>query len=172
MGRKRKTASIGDTPLCKNLAWILKHPDSGHPYRHGLKGFKQELENINQVIKTKYPDKKRGKMVPNAIEMIISGQRDPELKSIRKIAEAIETIFDIKIDPFDLFVDKNKWINISELNPKHREIYDKLKKIRNEMTLIAIESLIDLGLSKEEEVIENDKSNDVNSNEMKNQKNG
>ncbi len=175
MARKRKIPSIADTPLAQNLAYLFKHPDSSHPYRHGLKGFEQELQNLSEEIKKRYPNDERGHMKPSSMKAIIVGRRDPKLSSIRKITTAYNDLYGIEIDPFDLFVDKNKWVNMSEIDPRHKEICDKMRKIKNEITLTAIESLVDMGILKEEEAIKRKKLEkklaDINSSEKKNQKN-
>lgn len=175
MARNRKTPSIADTPLAQNLAYLFKHPDSNHPYRHSLKGFEQELQNLSEEIKKRYPDDKRGHMKPSSIKAIIVGRRDPKLSSVKKIAVAYYDLYGIEIDHFDLFVNKNNWINMSEINPRHKEICDKMKKIKNEITLTAIESLVDMGILKEEEALKREKLEeklaDINSDEKKNQRN-
>ncbi len=137
---------VGDNPIAKKLAELLGHPESSHPLRHSTKGFNVELERIHNQIKSKYPDQTKNQITVGTLKSYIAGRRSPQFDSIKKISEAYEVIHGVKIDPYDFFVDSDRWINIGTMTDKKRHIINLLSEVDDENFLEGLEKLCQASL--------------------------
>lgn len=151
-GRPRENP-IGNTPICKNLAYLFRHPDSGHPVPHSGAGFNIELENIHLEILRLFPGDKKGNMTQKAMVNIIAGRRNPSVVAVIKTCAAYESLYNIKIDPYDLFVDRSKWLNLAHFTPTQQKICRNLSEVKNEKILAAILALTETEIGYEQSKI-------------------
>jgi hypothetical protein len=157
-GRPREK-SIGDTPICKNLAHLFGHPDSDHPKPHSPAGFNAELEKLHLEILRLFPGDKKGNMTQKAMVNIIAGRRNPSIVAIIKTCTAYKSLYGIEIDPYDLFVDKSKWLslaeikskwlNLAEFSPIKRKIIENLPQTKNKQILKGILALTETNIPEE-----------------------
>lgn len=149
MGRKRECDPIGNNPISRKLAYLLRHPDSGHPDPHSLRGYKLELENIHDKIAELYPGEGKNQISTGTLEMYVKGKRNPQFDSVRKISEALKILYGMEIDPYDFFVNEDKWIDILSLSDRQIHIINMIKNINNENYLEGIEKLCEISLREE-----------------------
>ncbi len=137
---------IGNNPVARKLANLLGHPDSNHPLKHSAKGFEVELEKIHKEIKSKYSEQTKNQITVGTLKSYITGYRNPQFDSVKKICEAYEIIHNAKIDPYDFYVDEGKWINKDNLSEGQKKIINAIMEIDNENYLEGIEKLCEIAL--------------------------
>lgn len=150
MGRKYVVPKIADNPASKNLAYLFRHPDSGHPVPHNTpEGFKLEIQELHEEIKRLYPQENTSKIIPKTIEFYIAGERNPTIDALGKIVAAHKSLKGIEIDPYDLFVDKSKWQNLAQFSPIKRKIIENLPQVKNTQILKGILALTETNIPNE-----------------------
>ena len=143
MGRKRIRQSIADNPISMNLAWLLRHPDSGHPERHSLKGFKQELVNIHHWIKKNCDTRKNSfQITPYTVEHWITGYRFPLFDSLAKLCEAYNAIHGANYNPYDFYVDRRRWIESNKLTIGQFSICEAILSLKDPGSLDIVASVV------------------------------
>jgi len=118
---------IAENTLSKNLANIF-----GHKFNDS---FKKEADQVIEKIKKKYSsDEDSYKLSPETIKFWITADpqknevpfRYPTLAHLVKIADVLE------IDLGDLFIDKDKYLKISNLSLQKKRIIEKLLELQDE----------------------------------------
>jgi len=128
-------------PFAENFARLVRHPKSDHPDRLGRRGCRQMLKNINNAVEKKYKGQTRNKVSVTTMYDWLSGKRKPTVDSAIKFCEAYEELFGKNVNPWDLFVDRTRWIYHAELPEELKEICDMIKNLRDERDLKTIKDL-------------------------------
>ena len=121
---------VADNPVSRNLAVLLKH---GESYQRASE-FKKNLE----LIETKTG------LNQGSIRNWISGNRNAQFESLEKIAH----LFGSSV--YDLYVDRDKWLDLPDIMPEQREIIEDVLKIRDKVILELIKGSTRIGLSQQE----------------------
>ena len=133
---ENKEYPIADNPLSRNLAYLFRHKSSGHPVPHSNAGFIAELDKIQEeILRT---DPAGTKCSRQAMINVIIGNKNPSLRAIKKLCAAYESLYMIKIDPYDLFTDRGKWLNTSRFSSTQQEICRNVKYISKQSILDGI----------------------------------
>jgi transcriptional regulator with XRE-family HTH domain len=121
---------VADNPVSRNLAALLKHGDN---YQRGSE-FKRNLELI---------EKETG-LNQGSIRNWISGNRNAQFESLEKIAQ----LFGASV--YDLYVDRDKWLDLPDIMPEQREIIEDVLKIKDKVILELIKGSTRIGLSQQQ----------------------
>ena len=133
---------IGDNPLSQNLAELLeyyKHIKVGQ--KKASQAFGIKLDRMHEEIKKKYPgDKDQCKRL--TVIAWLKG-RFSKFDGIKKIAEYKN------VNPYDLYVDKKRWLNIEKYSAVQKEICRIICKIKDSDRLDSLLYFIRDGVEKE-----------------------
>ncbi|MEW5801765.1 MAG: helix-turn-helix transcriptional regulator [bacterium] len=121
---------VADNPVSRNLASLLKH---GESYQRGSE-FKKNLEFIEKEIG----------LNQGSIRNWISGNRNAQFESLEKIAH----LFGANV--YDLYIDRDKWLDLENVTPEQREIIEDVLKIKDHVILGLIKGSLKIGLSQQE----------------------
>jgi len=121
---------VADNPVSRNLAALLQH---GESYQRASE-FKKNLE----LIETKTG------LNQGSIRNWISGNRNAQFESLEKIAH----LFGASV--YDLYVDRDKWLDLPDIMPEQREIIEDILKIKDKVILELIKGSTRIGLGQQE----------------------